>query len=205
MERLNLEDYMNDIVILYLMVFLLSAKLISYIVGDLVISVKSIYEAFYYSVLPLLVVVILHEGMHALVVLLYGGKIRVGTKVIDKIILTPYVATDSKLPARKYLKVALAPLALSLVAIVLAKAYNSLFWSLVFIYNTAGFVGDLLVVTSLLKMPREALVWDSGTSLYSTHQIPRPYSRRVSMIIKLAFVLMLLIFSREIRIVVETS
>ncbi|CAB49827.1 DUF3267 domain-containing protein [Pyrococcus abyssi] len=202
MNKLDLKEYKWDLLSLYFILFALSAKVATLIVGEVGVEIKSMFEFAKYIILPLLLVIILHEGMHVLVLKLLGAEIKVGISSITKLDVSPYIATPSKIRARDYVKVSLAPVVLSIIFLALAKIYSSFFWGFAFLLNTAGLSGDILVALSLAKMPREALVWDEGTVMVSSHEFPRPYPKLVSYILRGIIAVFLIILIANTKFVV---
>jgi hypothetical protein len=110
----------------------------------------------------LLITLPLHELVHALFVVLYGGRPRFGAGVKGGM---PYLyVTDPgrRFGRNQFLEIALAPLVLidlgALILLLLQPAWS---WAAVaFVVNTSGAIGDLWVSGLLLRFPRWALVED---------------------------------------------
>jgi len=201
MGELRLSDYSSDIALLSFLLLVLSALAVPW----LEVSVSSLHDALYYFLLPWVLIIPLHEGLHAIVARLFGAKVRFGVTSLGRLIIAPYIAVDAPISARKYAVVSFAPLVLSLTALALAWLQHSVFWALVYVFNTVGMVGDFLTALSLLRMPSDAKVFDDGIALKSDSEMPAPYPGWFSTMIKLAFVVLfvlILIFGR-VEVVVE--
>ncbi|ASJ16559.1 membrane-associated metallopeptidase [Thermococcus chitonophagus] len=206
MGELNLREYTWDIISLYFILFFLSAKLAQVVVGDVGVEMSSISDVLRHVLLPLAVLVILHEGLHAVAFKLLGARVKFGVAMVTKIDIAPYVSTNMKIKARDFIKATLAPLfILSPITLILAKLFNSFFWAFIFVLNTAGSVGDIIVALTLMKMPKDALIWDEGTVMVSTHDFPRPYPRIVSTALKLGLIGLVVIFISNVEFVVVYS
>ena len=201
MGELRLSDYSSDIVILSLLLLIVSALAVPWVE----VSVSSLGDALYFLLLPWVLVVPFHEGLHVLTAKLLRARVKFGVTTIGRVALAPYVAIETPLPAKRYMLVSLSPLALSASSLSLAWAFRSNFWALVYIFNTAGMAGDFITALVLLKMPGDANVFDEGTVLSSKDEIPRPYPLWVSSLLKaiivLAFLLVLLL--GRVEVVVE--
>ncbi|WP_010477141.1 DUF3267 domain-containing protein [Thermococcus zilligii] len=203
MGEFKLSDYSSDLVVLFLLLLLFSLMA----VPRVEISVSSPWDAFYIHLLPWVLLIPLHEGLHTLTARLMGARVRFGVTTIGRFNLTPYMAIETPLPAGKYVLVSLSPLILSLVALSLAWLLHSAFWVLVYAYNTAGMAGDFVTALVLLRMPGDAEVFDDGIVLRSAEEIPRPYPVWVSSLLKVFAVIAFLLFLRllfgRVDIVVE--
>jgi len=201
MWEFRLFDYSSDLVILSFLLLFLSALGVPW----LEVSISSPGDALYFLLLPWVLVIPLHEGLHALTAKLLGARVRFGVTTVDKLVLVPYVAIETPLLARKYIFVSLSPLILSFVALTLAWLLHSNFWALVYIFNTAGMAGDFLTTLVLLRMPSDAEVFDDGTTLRSDSMVPPPYPSWVSSVLKVAVVLVFLfiVLKARIEVVVE--
>lgn len=94
---------------------------------------------------------------------------------------------------------------LSVVAYILAFALHSPWWGgLVFLFNTSGMAGDLLILTLLPGMPEDALLVDEGTTMRSTQEFPE-LPRRVSTAINVLALILLLYLLLNFRIAVEVE
>ncbi|WP_297074101.1 DUF3267 domain-containing protein [Thermococcus sp.] len=200
MGELKLSDYSSDIAILSPFLLIVSALAVPWVE----VSLSSLVDALYF-LLPWVLVVPLHEGLHALTVKLLRAKVRFGVTTIGKVALVPYVAVGTPLPAKRYTLVSLSPLVLSAISFSLAWALRSDFWALIYIFNTAGMAGDFLTALVLLKMPGDAKVFDEGTVLRSKNEMPRPYPLWVSSLLKALIVLafLLVLFLGRVEVVVE--
>ncbi len=200
MGELKLSDYSSDIAILSLFLLIVSALAVPWVE----VSLSSLVDALYF-LLPWVLVVPLHEGLHALTAKLLRAKVRFGVTTIGKVALVPYVAIGTPLSAKRYTLVSLSPLVLSAISFSLAWALRSDFWALIYIFNTAGMAGDFLTALVLLKMPGDAKVFDEGTVLRSKNEMPRPYPLWVSSLLKALIVLafLLVLFLGRVEVVVE--
>ncbi|WP_297458021.1 DUF3267 domain-containing protein [Thermococcus sp.] len=203
MGELRLSDYSSDVLILSFLLLFLSPLAVPWFE----VSISSPGDALYLLFLPWFLVVPLHEGLHVLAARLLGARVRFGLTTINRLVLVPYVAIETPLPARKYIIVSLSPLILSLAALTLAWLLHSNFWALVYVFNTAGMAGDFLTALSLLRIPSDAEVFDDGTTLRSGSEVPLPYPSWVSSVLKAAVILVflaLILFGR-IEVVVESG
>ncbi len=126
------------------------------------------------GILMAIAVLLLHEGVHAVVVALVGHRPKFGAK-LDKGVL--YVTTDQGLFRRgEFVAVALAPLVvLSLAALALIYALPDPvgYWvGIAALVNAGGAIGDLWMTWVTLRYPREVIVRDEadGIRLY----MPKP-------------------------------
>ncbi|MBF6590367.1 MAG: DUF3267 domain-containing protein [Ktedonobacterales bacterium] len=110
-----------------------------------------------------LVMVPLHEALHALTILTLGGRPRFGVRLPWAAYCT---APNQLFTRRGYTTVALTPLvALTAAGVVvtwLAPSAGAYLW-LGFVGNVAGAVGDLAVVRALRALPTELLIADTET------------------------------------------
>ena len=115
------------------------------------------------NTLAYLVVMVLHEGVHALVFALLGGRPTFGAKLPFAL----YCSAPNQLFTRNaYLAVGLAPLVLiSLAGILLIFLEPGLaaYVQLALIGNFSGAAGDLWAARVLLEQPPTALVQDTAT------------------------------------------
>ncbi len=201
MGELRLSDHASDVLILSFLLLFLSPLAVSW----LEVSISSPRDALYLLFLPWAVIIPLHEGLHALTAKLLGARVRFGVTTINKFVLAPYVAVETPLLARKYVLVSLSPLILSLGALVPAWLLHSIFWALVYIFNTAGMGGDFLTTLVLLRMPSDVEVFDDGTTLRSDSIVPISYPSWISSALKVAVVLVFLfiVLRARIEVVVE--
>jgi len=63
--------------------------------------------------------------------------------------------------------------------------------SILFIMNTAGSRGDILLALSASKTPGEALIEDYGTMIMSDKLIPCPYGEKISLLIRILTLLII--------------
>ncbi|MBO8175528.1 MAG: DUF3267 domain-containing protein [Thermococcus sp.] len=199
---LSLKKYEREVILLAFILFILSGLALSPM--DFGINLASSWDLLFYLILPLLFVIIVHEALHALTAKLFGAKVEFGISVFGKVNLAPYIAVRTPLRKKKWMYIIIAPVLLSIIAYILAFTLQSPWWGIVFVFNTSGLAGDLLVLLIISKMPDDALIVDEGVVMKSTHEFPR-ISRRVSMIIKiLALALLFYIISKfRVEVVVE--
>lgn len=103
----------------------------------------------------------LHEGLHALTILLLGGRPRFGLRLP----LAAYCTAPGQVFTRRgYIAVALAPLMVLTVAGVVITAlwpqWATWLW-FGFAGNISGAVGDLLTASETRRLPRGALIEDN--------------------------------------------
>jgi hypothetical protein len=121
------------------------------------------------NVLAYIAVLPLHEAIHALVMLAWGGKPHFGIKFLagTRTPVALYCGAKGQLFRRNvYLAVALAPfvcisvggIILTLLAPILAASVL-----LATVGNCSGAAGDLLVVGRLLRLPSSSLIEDTET------------------------------------------
>lgn len=120
----RLNDYEGEIISLAFILFVLAGLVLS----------------------PLIFVVVAHEGLHALVAKLFGARIESGISVFGKINLAFYIAVRTPLRKRGWVYVIIAPVLLSIIAYILAFTLQSPWWGIVFVFNTSGLAGDLLIL-----------------------------------------------------------
>jgi hypothetical protein len=107
-------------------------------------------------------VVILHEGVHGLVAVLFGQRPLFGLKLP-----LVYVTFTGKIPRNQFIMVALAPLIILNVVFGTLFAMNSLkvFSFFCLIINTLGSVGDMWMTFKLLPHEGGTLVQDTKTGI----------------------------------------
>ncbi|MBP1911952.1 DUF3267 domain-containing protein [Thermococcus stetteri] len=197
-KKFDIFVYFKDILAIWFLLFFGSALAVSW----LEVSVTSGWSVLYYFVLPLVLTVLLHEGLHALVAKLCGADVGFGVSA-KYVMITPYVSFRTPLTVKKARYVTAAPILISVVAFLVSWLTRSPFWALLYIFNTAGMAGDFLVLLVLSKMPPEALVWDEGTAMKSEVEFPEPYPSLVSKVLVLLLVLMILFIVVNFRVEVE--
>jgi len=106
----------------------------------------------------LVVVVLLHEGLHAAVAALLGHKTLFGFHPP-----LVYVTFTDKLPRGQYMLVAITPFAILnlLFGFLFARGVLNLLCDLSLIVNSIGSMGDIWVVLKLAGGPRGALIQDT--------------------------------------------
>src|SRR2546421_7130976 len=115
------------------------------------------------NVLSYIVVLFLHEGIHALAFIFWGGKPYFGAKLP----LALYCGAKNQLFRRnQYLVVGLAPLVVISLAAVIFTLVNPVMASYTLfasIGNFSGAAGDVWSVMRLLRQPADVLVEDTET------------------------------------------
>ena len=105
----------------------------------------------------------LHEGVHALTILLLGGRPRFGLRLP----LAAYCTAPGQVFTRRgYMAVALAPLvALTVVGVIITVLWPQ--WAtwlwFAFAGNISGAVGDLATASEVRRLPSGALIADNET------------------------------------------
>ena len=113
-------------------------------------------------VAAIVVVLLLHEGLHGGVGALLGHLPRFGVE--PPLVYTTF---DERLPRNAFIAVALAPLlVLDLLFVLLYLAgFLPLFMNLCFAVNTIGAVGDVWIVLKLLGHRSDATVLDTKSGI----------------------------------------
>ena len=108
----------------------------------------------------LVLVIILHEGLHVTAAMMLGHKPQFGIKLP-----LVYITFTHKVPRNHFILIALTPfILLDIVFIVLyARGVLKLFCDLCLVINTIGAVGDIWIALKLLQMPRQSLILDTKT------------------------------------------
>jgi hypothetical protein len=123
------------------------------------------------SLISLVGVVIIHEGLHGLLFVIFGGKVYFGLK-ITKIGPVAYASSPDTYPRLSFQLVALAPQILTIVLIALLWILSSPILIYAFllsiICNLAGGFMDFYTVCWLRKFSRSCLVKDTlgGVEVY---------------------------------------
>ncbi len=127
--------------------------------------------------LTILLIFIVHEGIHGSAFVLFGGKPRFGVKLIGgwKYILVGlvlYATADGYYSRQQYAIIGLSPLVVVtlgglIIALVTALQSYAL-WAV--IANAMGSIGDIMMITRLRKFPNSVLVRDTedGYEVYAT-------------------------------------
>ncbi|NOR78218.1 MAG: hypothetical protein GQ523_07330 [Methanophagales archaeon] len=111
---------------------------------------------------------VLHELIHGLFMLLYGGKPRYGAGIARYILPYLYTTTKTRFLRNQFIAIAIAPLVvISLVGIGLMAALPSIaHWIFIpLVLNASGAVGDLWVIRNVLRYPKHVLLEDRKTGL----------------------------------------
>jgi len=115
------------------------------------------------NILSYIVVLFLHEGIHALAFIFWGGKPYFGAKLPVALFCG---AKNQLFRRNQYLVVGLAPLVvITVVAVVFTLFYPALasYTLLGSIGNFSGAAGDVWGVMKILRQPRNVLVEDTDT------------------------------------------
>jgi hypothetical protein len=121
------------------------------------------------NILAYVLILPLHEAIHALIILIWGGRPHFGIKFLSGtgIPLALYCGAEKQLFRRNvYLGVALAPLVvISLAGLILTLLVPSLasYFLLATAGNISGAAGDVLVAWRLFRFPSHTLVEDTET------------------------------------------
>ncbi len=139
------------------------------------------------NILAYIAILPLHEAIHALAILFWGGSPHFGVEFLagTRIPLALYCGAKQQLFRRNaYLTVALAPLlSISLGALVLTLLAPMLasYLLLATVGNISGAAGDLLVAWRLLRFPSHTLIEDTQTGYRAwqlTTHVARPESEQ---------------------------
>ncbi len=105
----------------------------------------------------LIFVLVLHEGLHGAAGRLFRYKPIFGVQ--PPLVFTTF---DERIPRNHFIMIALAPLVLLNVAYVAGFPLTpwAVFWDLCFTVNTIGSIGDVWIVTRLLKHPSDTMFQD---------------------------------------------
>lgn len=199
-ECFSLDRYNGDILAIGLYLFLFSL-LVLQVSGLDGISASS--EKPWDPILALVATLIIHEVLHALPPILSGVGVRFGYARAGKLPVF-YVGMKKPVPRNLYLLIAVFPL-LSLHVVPLLslaglwKATNML--KLVYVMNTVGSSGDILMFLSAIRLKGEEKVWDTGVGFEDC--LPKPYNDRISLVIKAIAVILLLIIIVNMALHVE--
>ncbi len=113
------------------------------------------------------VILVVHEGIHGLAFLAYGGRPTFGAGIAGKAL--PYfycTSVGQRFSVARYLVVALAPTILVNGALVAALCSSAATWFVVpFAVHMAGCIGDWFLVFRALRAPRGSLVEDMKDGL----------------------------------------
>jgi hypothetical protein len=128
----------------------------------------SVFLAFPIFLAIIAVLVILHEGVHGLVFLVFGGRPRFGTKLIGGFFPVVYASAAGPLLSRnRYLLVGLAPflvltLLLLLTGILVRDGGIALIVLTAMAMNIAGSTGDLIVARKIRQLGGGTLFEDTS-------------------------------------------
>lgn len=116
----------------------------------------------------LLVVVILglHEGIHAAAIRYFGGDVSAGLGVARFVLPYAYVTTSQRLSRNQYVLVAFAPFVLiTVIGVPLMIVLDAPLLILPLALNAGGAIGDLWMTGILLRYPAHVVVEDSATGV----------------------------------------
>jgi len=204
---LHLRKYVWDITALSIILLIISSAIVFTIVTS-EITFQNTRDVFLKIFTPLILTVIFHELVHVITAVKLGYKVKVG---YGRIKFNPvfYVKVVGGIKKKHYIAITLSPLiTLSSTSIVLASIIPNVLikeiLSILFIMNTAGSSGDVLLALSASKIPGEALIEDYGTMITSDKLIPRPYSEKISLLIRILTLLIIVatIILFKIKIVI---
>ncbi|HEX4203672.1 MAG TPA: DUF3267 domain-containing protein [Ktedonobacteraceae bacterium] len=130
------------------------------------------------NVVAYVIVLPLHECIHGMVMLLWGGRPYFGAKLP----LALYCGARQQLFSRDhYLMVGIAPLiVISLLGVVATLYFPALasYGLLAWVGNFSGAAGDVMVVRRLLRLPKAVLVEDTETGYMAWEIAPGEASDR---------------------------
>jgi len=200
---LDLKNYVWDIT--SISVILLVASLT--IIFNTVVSEITFYTTLDFTlkiIVPLVLTVIIHELVHIASAIMLGYKAKIG---YGRVKFTPvfYVRIKDGIMRKHYITITLTPLiAFSTITLILALITPNILakeiLSTMFIMNTAGSSGDIVLTLSAIKIDKKALIEDYGTSIVSNKPIPKPYSRTVGLILKIITIMLLILIAVQLKI-----
>ena len=115
----------------------------------------------------IILLLLLHEGMHALPLLMWNIKPRFGYKRVNLIIFYAYTRIDRGLRLRRFLIVTLMPMALQPLFVAMYYAfpqYSQILLSLLLL-NAVGLGGDIYLVILTLGCSLNTEIIDEGASM----------------------------------------
>ena len=127
-------------------------------------SIKSMLIAAFLIISTL----IFHELIHGMFISKYGGTPHYGAGIFQRFFPYSYATSNTTFQRNQYIVIALAPLVvISLVGIIIMVAFTSIaYWMLLpLTMNSSGAVGDLWMISILLRFPKHVLVEDNITGL----------------------------------------
>ena len=185
---LHLRRYVWDITSLSILLLIVSSTIVFTVVTP-GITFQTAADMLLKIFVPPILTIIFHELLHVITAIKLGYRVKVG---YGRIRFNPvfYVKVVGGIRRKHYIAIVLSPLIiLSLISMVFALIVSNVLvkeiLSVLLIMNTAGSSGDILLALSVRKMPQEALIEDYGTMIASDKPIPCPYSKKVSLIIKI--------------------
>ena len=110
----------------------------------------------------LALVLVLHEGLHGAAGTLFGYRPIFGME--PPLVFTTF---EEKIARNHLVAIALAPLVILDVVFVAAfvLAPGAIFWNLCFTVNTIGAIGDVWIVTRILRHPPETVFQDTKSGV----------------------------------------
>lgn len=121
-----------------------------------------------FVLLFLLIVVVLglHEAIHAVTVTWYGGDVSFGVGCAQFVLPYLYVTTTQRLDRNQFIVVALAPfVAITVVGVAIMIELDAAILILPLAVNVGGAIGDLWMVGILLRYPSHVTVEDAVTGI----------------------------------------
>ncbi|MEZ0345645.1 MAG: DUF3267 domain-containing protein, partial [Infirmifilum sp.] len=178
MARIQLESvfwYIVSFMVLLVFVALAFAALLIPRIDEHFLDMSS-WRQLYALVTAILMVLVLHEGVHALVAkALGGGRVGLGVARVKWLPIGLYVRIEKPLPAWKWMLIALSPLLLSVYFLWSAMSggwAGAVMW-LAYIINTMGCSGDIVLTILVVSSGMKSLVADRGNALEIQDSNPR--------------------------------
>jgi|GEM_PF-2751123 len=160
-QNIDIKPYVKQAISLGILLLIAQSGIVSYLLG-VPISLGSSE-----LIIGIILTVILHEGVHAIVLKMFGAKsIGIGFKVLKYGLPIFYVKSNAQIPRNRWIIVALAPLILSPILVVIAlllpdaSLKSTLAW--VSIFNTSGASGDMILILFSTCFSKNALFIDMG-------------------------------------------
>ncbi len=191
---INLREYIWDLISLAFLLFLLSLLELE-ILGYGPLKIRDQHT----PPLALAISITLHEVSHLILLVLARYKFRIG---IARLGFLPVIYIDIKgpIPRNTYVLVALSPIVfLQPILLLLAgQKFLGEVFKLASVMNQASWAGDFIFVLAALRLPPGSSIRDTGSILYV--DLPRPYGRTVSLLIKAAALLLLILMLLNLKI-----
>jgi len=191
---INLAEYVWDLISLAFLLFLLSLLELE-ILGYGALKIQDRYT----PLLALIMCIILHELFHLIPLILARHKFRIG---IAKLGFLPVIYIDIKgpIPRNTYILIALSPIVfLQPILLLLAgQKFLGEVFKLTLVMNQASWAGDFILVLAALRLPPGSSIRDTGSILYV--DLPKPYGRNASFLIKAVALLLLILMLLNLKI-----